>query len=77
MATSSSKRASALGRGPEPSRQPDVPADARGASLWWLWLLSDQAMIGTKRPSRGSARSGDAVERSWAFADLALKDAQV
>jgi hypothetical protein len=34
-------------------------------------------MIGTKRPSRGSARSGDAVERSWAFADLALKDAQV
>jgi hypothetical protein len=44
----------------------------RGTGLWWLWLVSDQAMIGTKRPSQAVARTGDDVARSWAFADLAL-----
>jgi hypothetical protein len=61
------------------SQSPGTHADAhtgtpaaRGTGLWWLWLVSDQAMIGTKRPSQAAARPGDQVARSWAFADLAL-----
>ena len=54
----------------------DSPA-SRGTGLWWLWLVSDQAMIGTKRPSQAAARPGDEVARSWAFADLALNSTDV
>jgi hypothetical protein len=40
--------------------------------LWWLWLVSDQATIGTKRPEQLPARLGAGSARSWALADLAL-----
>ena len=43
-----------------------------GTGLWWLWLVSDQAMIGTRRSSPAAAQPGDEVARSWALADLAL-----
>ena len=49
----------------------DTPA-SRGTGLWWLWLVSDQAMIGTQRPSQADARPDADTARSWAFADLAL-----
>ena len=66
-----------------PSAQRD--ADAHGATLWWLWLVSDQATIGTQRRARTEARQQAAAQsaaetgpaaaaaRSWSFADLALE----
>jgi hypothetical protein len=39
---------------------------ARGAGLWWLWLVADQAMMGTRRRRADSARS-------WALAERARK----
>jgi hypothetical protein len=63
----------------KPTRQPavraDAPADApaaRGTGLWWLWLVSNQALMGTKRPARKEPAPGDSTARSWALADLAL-----
>ena len=80
MATSSLKHANAPAHPAAPQsaqeRHVETPA-LRGTGLWWLWLVSDQAMIGTKQRSRTEPRSAaappDAAARSWAFADLALE----
>jgi hypothetical protein len=76
MATLCSKRTDAPEAQPE---EQETRGDARagtlasrGTGLWWLWLVSDQAMIGTRRPDQAAARPGDEVARSWALADLAL-----
>jgi hypothetical protein len=42
---------------------------ARGAGLWWLWLVADQAMIGTRRRRADPARS-------WALAERARKQVE-
>jgi hypothetical protein len=49
----------------------DAPA-ARGTGLWWLWLVSNQALMGTQKPPRKEPAPGDSTARSWALADLAL-----
>ena len=82
MATSHSKQTSAQ-REEAPSRagirEAAVRADPRGAGLWWLWLLSDQATIGTGRRARtepvspADPRPTADPARSWALADLALE----
>ena len=55
------------------STRPLPDADPREAGLWWLWLVSDQAMIGAGRSAKPEPRPAAAAARSWAFADLALQ----
>jgi hypothetical protein len=67
MATLSSKQTS--------TQETALRVDAHGpraTGLWWLWLVSDQATIGTQRRSQASRQPGTDVARSWALADLAL-----
>jgi hypothetical protein len=73
MATLPSKHTS-----PTQRTQRADPAMAPGGSLWWLWLVSDQAMIGAaKRPSQPAApQPGADVARSWELADLALRQVE-
>jgi hypothetical protein len=46
----------------------ETPA-ARSAGLWWLWLVADQATMGTRR------RRGDSA-RSWALAERAREQVE-
>jgi hypothetical protein len=52
-----------------PTAQGAATSTARGAGLWWLWLVADQAMMGTRRRRADPARS-------WALAERARKQVE-